>query len=149
VQRRSYRNTPIPLKLFSLISGEELIVSFGKSCGGGRRISLRKPARLLAKIRTLQWSGSVELVDLSRTGAQLIGERLPKRDEEFFLKVESLDVFGKVAWSTATSCGIIFDEPLSASELAHLQFEAQRVRKMGISPAEKLVFDNWTTSPGR
>jgi hypothetical protein len=104
---------------------------------------------LVGKLRTRCSSVSADLMDVSSTGARLAGDNLPAPGEELFLKVERLDVFGTVAWSDGAHCGISFDEPLSDGEVCELAAEADRARKLGISPAEKLVFDYWISSPSR
>lgn len=60
----------------------------------------------------------VVVSDVSHWGARLSSERLPPQETEILLRVEGIEVFGRVAWSTGTQCGVEFSQPLSASQLA-------------------------------
>jgi hypothetical protein len=52
-----------------------------------------------------------------------------------------MDVFGRVAWSAGTLCGVTFDVPLSDAELEALERETRSVRRAGVSPSEKVTID--------
>jgi hypothetical protein len=96
---------------------------------------------LIAVVTTLRESRSAILVDVSATGARLLGPDLPQPAEELFLTVEGVVVFGTVAWERDDERGVAFDEPLKAIDEARLR---QRVAQAkGLSPEMRAAFDDW------
>lgn len=88
--------------------------TFGKCQGGGRRTAKRSKVPLIAVVMTLTESRSAVVVDISATGARLRAKDLPQEGCELFLTLEGVVVFGTVAWSRRSECGIAFDGKLKA-----------------------------------
>jgi len=120
---------------------------FGKSVGGGRRLDPREPAPVLSTIFTLSWTASAILVDVSRTGARLCGQRLPDEGEELILSMEGIRTYGTVAWAHGDQCGIRFGELLPTESLERLRGSVARAR--GLAPELKAAYDDWTIGVAR
>ena len=114
---------------------------FGKCVGGGRRSASRMAVPLIAVVTTLRESRSAILVDVSATGARLLGPDLPQPAEELFLTVEGVVVFGTVAWEKDDERGVAFDEPLKAIDEARLRQRVDQAK--GLSPELRAAFDDW------
>lgn len=123
------------------------MTEFGKCNGGGRRSAPRQAAPLMATIATLSKTYSAVIVDISQTGMRLRGEHLPEQGEEGFVSFERIKTFGLVTWATDRECGIAFDGPLPATEMARLGQEAARLR--GVSPEMRAALDDWTLGLAR
>ena len=97
---------------------------FGKSDGGGRRKALRDQLPLLAVISTVDDERRVGVINVSRNGVQLTSPDLPGEGEQVYFQSESVQSFGRVAWSSAGQCGIAFEGPISADQVEQLRREA-------------------------
>jgi len=97
---------------------------FGKSNGGGRRKTRRAPMPLLAVIATLEYEHRVGVVNISTRGVQLTSPDLPADGEFIVFQSETVQSFGHVVWSRSGQCGVVFDEPISASQVEQLRREA-------------------------
>jgi PilZ domain len=116
--------------------------TFGKCKGGGRRLSGRTAAPLMAVVTTLKESKSAVLKDVSATGARVCGHGLPAVGGELFLTIEQIVAFGKVVRAEDNERGIAFDEPLSATDEQFLQ---QRIAEAGSLPPEiRAAFNDWS-----
>jgi hypothetical protein len=116
--------------------------TFGKCEGGGRRLSPRTAAPLIALITTLNETRSAVVVDVSATGARLRGSNLPPKWADLFIHVEGVVGFGTVQWEEGDERGIAFDVALHPDDEQLLQ---QKVREMhGLPPEIKAAFDDWT-----
>ena len=118
---------------------------FGSCRGGGRRSAVRQAAPLMAVFTTVTQSHTAALVDVSRTGARLRGDRLPAKGEDMLLSIDSVRAFGSVAWSRGDQCGVAFDEPLGADELRLLRAKIAP----GLPPEVKAALDDWTLGLAR
>lgn len=116
--------------------------AFGKCEGGGRRLSARERAPLIAVFSTQARSHDAELVDISRTGARLAGDDLPQLGEDFILAVEGIRTFGTVVWLDAQECGVTFDGQLPAADVEKVREQARH--GVGYTPRLKAVLDDWT-----
>ena len=114
---------------------------FGKRKGGGRRSAARTPVPLIAVVTTLQESRSAVLADVSSTGARLRGRNLPTEQEDLFIAVDGLSVFGTVAWADGDERGVSFDMPLEAEDEAILR--GCIVQTQGLPLELKAAFDDW------
>lgn len=117
-------------------------MTFGKG-GGGRRNSTRRAAGVTAQVQTTFTSRSVDLLDVSLTGAKLGGLGLPDIGQDVLVTFEKSEAFGKVVWSEPDSCGVEFDGPITEQELAAVQEETKKAKLMKLTPAEKQALDNW------
>ncbi|GAA4024672.1 hypothetical protein GCM10022280_26950 [Sphingomonas swuensis] len=97
--------------------------AFGRAGGGGRRLSRRQSAPLVATISTLSATAHGTLMDLSANGAR-IRTKPPGVGREVVLIVAGLKVHGTVCWTTGDQCGLVFSEPLTIMEVRHLLHEA-------------------------
>ena len=121
--------------------------SFGKCNGGGRRAAVRQNAPLIAVLSTLTRSHSAVVVDLSQTGVRVRGDDLPAAEDELIIGVEGVRTFGTVSWLRDDECGIAFDEPLPANDVAALCHLASKGR--GYSPEARAAFEDWTLGLAR
>jgi len=94
---------------------------FGKSIGGGRRSASRDAAITLAVLSTIEDDRRVALINISRRGARLAAPDLPAKGEDVIFRAEAVESFGRVIWSKKGQCGVIFEPPISATELAGLR----------------------------
>ncbi len=102
---------------------------------------------MVAVVRTLSKTHSAILIDISRTGARLRGDRLPDEGQELILSVENLRSFGSVAWKRHGECGVAFDESLPALEVEVIRHKASAAA--GFSPELRAAFDAWTLGSAR
>lgn len=121
--------------------------TFGKCRGGGRRSMDRVPAPLVAVYTTVTQTHRVSLVDVSTTGAKLAGDFLPKQGEEMFVSFGALRAFGEVVWSACGQFGVVFDPPLSPSDVQVLQ--TRGAQGLGLSPEMKAALDVWMAGAAR
>jgi|SRR6476660_3554115 hypothetical protein len=94
---------------------------FGKSIGGGRRSASRDAAITLAILSTVEDDHRVALINVSRRGARLAAPDLPGKGEDVIFRTEAVESFGRVVWSRNGQCGVLFEPPISATELAGLR----------------------------
>jgi hypothetical protein len=65
------------------------------------------------------------LVDISRTGARLRAEILPRVSQKLIFRAEKVQAAGEVVWFEPGTCAIEFDTPIAVSEV-------QRLRSLGL-----------------
>ena len=121
------------------------MTAFGKRMDGpgGRRRAERAPVLMAAAMHTVGASRTVNIVDVSSTGARL-RTRLPlKAGQQIWLKIPPNDVFGRVRWVEDDMCGIAFDEPLGRAEAARLQARGKVVLMPRLSLEEQLAIEDW------
>jgi len=94
---------------------------FGKSRGGGRRDVPRRPSLLLAILSTVEQDRRVALLNVSRRGARLVSPDLPHKGDDVILRAQTVESFGRVVWARNGQCGILFEPPITAGEVAQLQ----------------------------
>jgi hypothetical protein len=100
--------------------------SFGRSIGGGRRHAPRQALPIPATISSLHATREISVVDLSATGARVQGPQLPSAGDPVSIWMETVRVFGLVAWVRGNQCGIEFDPPLPSFEVERLRREVRR-----------------------
>lgn len=127
------------------------MTGFGKRLDGpgGRRRSERKPILLNAAMIGMRNSCTVTLLDVSSTGAQMKMPEPMRCGQEIWLKVPPADIFGRVVWIEGEHCGIHFDEPIAAAELASLQAQGKVVMLHGMSEDELLAAEEWRSGRAR
>lgn len=105
-------------------------MAFGKRIDkpGGSRKAVRAELVLRAVVMTVTDTLSVDLLDISKTGARLRGPDLPADGHELIALLGGLEAFARVIWTEADECGIQFDFPLSDRAVATI--EAARVPVM-------------------
>jgi len=98
---------------------------FGKRIDrpGGSRRAVRETAMIPAAIMTVTDSLTVDLLDMSTTGACIRGADLPSPGQEVLILIGRLEAFGSVVWRDQDRCGIRFDVALSESALAIVESE--------------------------
>lgn len=127
------------------------MATFGKRLDGpgGQRASARAPILLRAALHTLTTSRAVTLFDVSQSGARMSMPQPLRAGQALWLKIPPCEIFATVVWAGEEECGIRFDEPLDASELALFQQRGKVVMIHGLSPDELLGAEDWTTNLAR
>lgn len=99
------------------------MVIFGKAKGGGRRRSAREQSPLVLSTVSTVNAGDyrVGLVNLSSTGALLTAPHLPAQGEHVVFRADRITSLGHIAWSSDGQCGIAFESPMSARDVAHVR----------------------------
>ena len=115
----------------------------------GRRAEPRAYLIWPASVEALNGRNSVNLLDVSRTGARLEGTDLPEVGKDIILKCEAIDTFGTVAWNIGGRCGVEFDEPLSRQELITLRNVAVAAERAGMTPEEMQATADWVNGLAR
>ena len=125
--------------------GFEFMRRFGKRIDGvgGRRSAPRAEMLLPVWITSLAASRTLDLVDVSATGAKLAGTDLPAVGSDLFLRVGPLDTLATVVWNRGSTCGVTFDRPADAVELHQLGDEARSASVTRLTPAERLAAQDW------
>lgn len=126
---------------------EAVLGVFGKCSGGGRRSAVRRTAPLIAILSTLTENHTAVLIDVSETGVRVRGDDLPLEGDELIITIEGVRSFGTVSWTMDGECGIAFDAPLPARDVAVLCQKAATGR--GISPEARAAFEDWTLGLAR
>jgi PilZ domain len=123
--------------------------TFGKQCGGGRRIASRQKLSFAAVVSTIQSSTTAELVDVSSSGARLKGAHRPAEGTLVSLRLDTIEAFGVVAWREEDICGVAFDEPLSRAELSQLRRQVTIASVRWRSVDEQLASQDWCYGSAR
>ncbi|HVF36853.1 MAG TPA: PilZ domain-containing protein [Sphingomicrobium sp.] len=118
---------------------------FGKRLDGpgGRRSQPRDPIVLTAALLSVRCSRSIILVDVSRTGAQIHVREAMEPGQEIWIKAHAAQMFGVIKWVEGEACGVAFDEPLDADQLAMLQAEGKVTMQRRCSPEEQVALEDW------
>ena len=121
---------------------EGRVMAFGKRTDepGGSRRSPRENLMSRTVLMTMTDSHTVDLVDLSKSGAKLSGCDLPTPGQEVLMLIGRLEAFGTVVWSELGQCGIEFDIGLSETALSAIQNEARQIARIGGAAAEEWLF---------
>jgi hypothetical protein len=122
-------------------------MSFGKSNGGGRRFAKREVAPVLVSFTTLAGNCSAVLVDVSRTGARLRGETLPREGDELVLTMDRLKTFATVAWAADGECGLAFDLPLPPEEIHRIKQNVTAAASW--APELRAAYEDWRVGSAR
>ena len=118
---------------------------FGKRIDipGGARKAVRDDVLTRAAMRTRTASRSVDLLDMSLTGARLQGDGLPQPGEDVLLIVGRLEAFGEVVWHHDDQCGVRFDVALGEDALATVERERGPSRLLDVGLDAVLASDDW------
>ena len=104
---------------------------------------------LPAAIKSFTKIGSVELLNLSATGARLRGSDLPPVNDCVLIRAEAVEAFGTVVWNDDGLCGVHFDEPLSPLQIHNLEHESELSIMANQSPQERMAAEDWATGYAR
>lgn len=115
----------------------------------GRRENPRAQIVLPATVDALSGLQHISLLDISRHGACLAGASLPAMGRDVILRCGALDAFGTVVWAAPGRCGLVFDEPISASELVALRRVANAAELSAISDEERQATADWISGLAR
>jgi hypothetical protein len=91
-----------------------------------KRSQLRAPrtaVSLPASMVTMSAYRFPELVDISASGAKLVGSPLPPKGTTAILRAGALQVMCRVVWVKGEACGIRFEEPVAPYILKQVQLE--------------------------
>jgi len=115
----------------------------------GRRDEPRAYLLLPASVEALSGRNSVNLLDVSRTGARIEGAALPEAGKDVVLRCGEIDTLGTVAWNRGGQCGVHFDEPISRTNLIALRSAAMAVERSGMTPEEMQARADWSNGVAR
>ena len=126
-------------------------MDFGKRIDkpGGSRRALRENILVRVAMMTTTDSMSVDLLDLSKTGAKLQGQNLPAPGQEVIVLVGRLEAFGSVVWRDQTQCGVHFDVALSDNAVAIVESERGPSKLLGIGSEVMLACADWENGLAR
>lgn len=122
---------------------------FGKSRGGGRRLSARCAVPMLAVIMTVTKTRTMVVADLSCTGIRLSGDDVPEKGELLEIKLDKLGAFGVVVWSSSEQCGVAFEPSLREFDVEKLRQRTGRGSLSKMSPEERQALDEWLLGVSR
>ena len=122
---------------------------FGKCGGGGRRRASREATPLPAVVSTIDESRALILVDLSITGAKLGGHDLPEKGEAMWVKIEDIRRFAICVWNNDMECGVEFDTPIQAFDVARVRHQAKVATLSSGSLMEALAMEDWESGFAR
>ena len=87
----------------------------------GARAAPRMKAGLVAVLSNIGGEYSSTVIDVSRTGMQLSGVRLPAVGEDVLLRTENVRAWGQVVRQTDDICAVEFATPIASAEVERLQ----------------------------
>ena len=100
--------------------------TFGRFEPGGHSAP-RTKAGLVAVLSNDSGEYASTLLDVSRTGMRLRGDRLPSEGEDVLLLTEDMSAWGWVVRLQDDVCAVEFDTPIAAAEVKRLQFLAASI----------------------
>jgi PilZ domain len=115
----------------------------------GRRRAPRAEIALPASINTVTGRRTVDLHNLSCTGAMIEGSPLPTVGADIVIKCGEVDVFGIVIWARPGKCGVAFDQPITQQDVVRLRGSGQETARTGITPDEHQAAQDWAHGRGR
>lgn len=115
----------------------------------GRRSERRAYLVLPASAEAISGHLSVTLKDVSRTGVQLEGSRLPDVGKDIILRCGGLDKFGTIAWVASGRCGMQFDEPIAVEELRALRALFDAAKRSDLTPDQRQAAADWANGLAR
>ena len=124
---------------------------FGKRLDGvaGRRVAEREAVLLPVWITTVSSSATVDVLNVSRTGAKLRGPDLPGTGSDLLVRVGPIDVLATVVWLCNDVCGVTFENPVSDADVAQLRRENRWASVTRLTPEERLAAEDWLTGFAR
>jgi hypothetical protein len=75
---------------------------------------------------------SVLVENVCSSGARLRARAVPNQGKELMIRVGSLNLLSRVAWSGDRKCGITFDAPLNQLDVITLKKEGRWGTVMGV-----------------
>ena len=123
--------------------------TFGKAKGGGRRKTPRTRAPLLGVLSTVANDFRVGLVNLSTTGARVTAPELPAEGDDVIFRVDKLQSFGHIVWSHDGQCGVAFEGPIAATEVARLHSEGNMWGLSGMCAEQAAAAHEWELGSAR
>lgn len=87
----------------------------------GARAAPRMNVGLGAVLSNVGGEYSSTVIDVSRTGMQLRGVRLPVLGEDVLLRTENVRAWGQVVRRTGDVCAVEFATPIASVEVKRLQ----------------------------
>lgn len=126
-------------------------MNFGKRIDkpGGLRRAVRDEMMIRTSVMTTTDSISVDLIDLSKTGARLRGCGLPAPGQEVVVLLGRLEAFGSVVWRDQDQCGVHFDVQLSERAVSIVQAERGPSYLRGLRGDELLAAGEWFSGLAR
>ena len=115
---------------------------------GGRRGAARGAVSLAASMQTTGTYLTIEIVEISATGARLRGAALPAEGQFVLLRAGPLDLFGEVVWHRGDLCGIHFDEPLDDPCVKRMRRD-NRVASINVTSADRQAAEDWASGKAR
>ena len=115
----------------------------------GRRSEPRATVFLSGAAQGLDGHCAVRVLDISRTGARVEGDRLPTVGKNIILRCGDVDTFGTIAWSASGRSGIHFDEPIALRELVALRMLADERANLPWTPEEREAAADWANGLAR
>jgi hypothetical protein len=127
------------------------VAKFGKRVDGvdGHRVAAREPVLLPVWISTISTSRTVEIVNISRSGAKLHGDNLPETGTDLLVRVGPVDVLATVVWHHDEACGVTFDRPVSDADVAQLRRETRWANVTQLTSEERLAAQDWLSGFAR
>ncbi len=113
-----------------------------------RRRAERSSVLLPASVVTMSAYQYLDLINISKTGAKLRGERLPNHLATALFRIGSVTVLCRVVWVANDQCGVHFEEPLSAQMLSRISKEGN-VAGLCLTPEEERIEADWNTGKAR
>jgi len=95
--------------------------SFGISQARGRRSVPRTQVPVLSVLATSTGDYRAALVDISRTGARVVGEFLPGIGERLIFKAAEVQACGQVVRRDDNVCALEFETPIAVNELLRIR----------------------------
>jgi hypothetical protein len=120
-------------------------MAFGKRVDelGGQRRSLRDVVMRRVAMMTTLLSRSVDLIDLSTTGAKLRGRDLPPEGQEVLIRLGDFEAFGVIIWQGDHHCGLRFDVALTENALDLIRRGRGQPTLHDLSPEDLMAADDW------
>ena len=118
---------------------------FGKRIDkpGGSRRAIREDMMIPSLMMTMTDRVSVDLIDLSTSGAKLRGKELPAPGQEVILIIARLEAFAHVIWRDEDECGVHFDIALSDHALAIVESERGQSALLCKDSDARLAAGDW------
>lgn len=86
-----------------------------------RRAAARLRLNLPARLTFIGRSSACLVENISRTGAQLVVDRTPRKGEEGQLRCEYLSAFFRTIWGAGNLIGVEFDEAIPLEQILELR----------------------------
>jgi len=116
---------------------------------GGSRRAVREGVMLPAAMMTTTDSASVDLLDLSKSGAKLRGLGLPPPGQEVLVRLGRLEAFGSIIWRDEDECGVHFDVALSERAVSIVNEERGLASLRGVPGEDLLAASDWENGLAR